>query len=617
MKYILAVFTVFITISFYAQNTTYWQQQADYTMEIDMNVENYQYDGVQKLEYTNNSPDTLDKVFYHLFFNAFQPGSEMDIRLQTINDPDKRMVKNVGSQTNPTIESRISKLQPHEIGFLKILSLKQNGIDLKHETLGTILKVALNKPIQPGETVTFDMVFKGQVPVQIRRSGRNNKEGVALSMSQWYPKMVEYDFEGWHANAYIGREFHGVWGNFDVKITIDKEYTIGGSGYLQNADEIGHGYTEKDVMHSKKENKLTWHFIAPNVHDFTWAADPEFVHDVIKGENNVDLHFFYKKTLNQEYLQNWKKLQPKTAKLLSYFNNNIGTYPYKQYSVIQGGDGGMEYAMCTLITGQRTFGSLVGVTAHELAHTWFQFLLATNEQKHEWMDEGFTSYISDLAVNEVLEKHDENPHKGAFDSYEKLVRYGVEEPQTMHADRFNWNFAYGASAYNKGQLFLVQLGHIIGENNLKKTLKKYFDDFKFKHPTPNDIKRTAEKVSGIQLDWYLNYWTQSTKTIDYSVKSIAKNTVTLQKIGDIPMPLDVKVVYQDGSTEDFHIPLRMMYGHKPTKATVLDDWPWVQPYFNFTTKKDIRSVEIDTKHTMADINRENNSKSISLERIKG
>ncbi len=617
MRYYILALSLLLLQGLTAQNTTYWQQHADYTMEIDMNVENFQYQGTQKLIYTNNSPDTLDKVFYHLFFNAFQPGSEMDERLKSIRDPDKRMTTSKGGANSAQVESRISKLTPEEIGFIKVQSLQQNGSDVQFETIGTILKVKLNKPIAPKESVVFDMRFLGQVPVQIRRSGRNNKEGVALSMTQWYPKMVEYDFEGWHANSYIGREFHGVWGNFDVKISIDKNYVIGGSGYLQNPDEIGHGYTTEPVQHPKRVKKLTWHFKAPNVHDFSWAADPDYAHDVIKGENDVDLHFFYKKNMKKEYLDRWKKLQPKTAELLSYFNKHIGLYPYKQYSVIQGGDGGMEYAMCTLITGHRSFGSLVGVTSHELAHSWFQFVLATNEQKHEWMDEGFTSYISDLAVNEVLDKQEKNPHSGAFNSYQRLVNFGIEEPQSMHADRYNFNFAYGASAYSKGQLFLVQLGQIIGEDNLKKTIKKYYQDFKFKHPTPNDVKRTAEKVSGIQLDWFLNYWTQSTKTIDYAVKTINKNQVTLEKIGDMPMPLDLKVTYIDGSTEDFHIPLRMMYGHKPTTATVLNDWSWVQPSFDFTTNKEIRSVEIDKDERMADINRANNSKTIELEKLKG
>ena len=350
-------------------SSNYWQQKVDYTMDIDVDVNNYQYKGKQKLVYTNNSPDELNKVFYHLYFNAFQPGSQMDIRSLNIKDPSSK------------IGARISDLKPNEIGYIKVNTLKQNGAAVSFETVGTILEVTLNNSIKSGESVTFDMNFDAQVPVQIRRSGRNSKEGVALSMSQWYPKMAEYDFEGWHTPPYIAREFHGVWGDFDVTIHIDKNYTIGGSGYLQNPQEIGHGYEDKTkALNLPSGNKLSWHFKAPNVHDFMWGADSEYIHDKLTMENGIDLHFFYKKTLESKYLDNWKKLQPKTAELMNFFSENVGQYPYKQYSVVQGGDGGMEYAMSTLITGQRRFGSLLGVTSHELAHTWFQFLLATKRE---------------------------------------------------------------------------------------------------------------------------------------------------------------------------------------------------------------------------------------------
>ena len=176
-------------VSSSSSKSTYWQQHVDYKMEIDMDVNNYQYQGKQKLVYTNNSPDVLDKVFYHLYFNAFQPGSDMDARLQSIVDPDGRMVNEVNGEK----QSRISTLKPNEIGYINVTSLKQNGSTVKHITAGTVLEVTLNKAIQPGESVTFDMVFDAQVPVQIRRSGRNNAEGVALSMTQWYPKLSEYD----------------------------------------------------------------------------------------------------------------------------------------------------------------------------------------------------------------------------------------------------------------------------------------------------------------------------------------------------------------------------------------------------------------------------------------
>ncbi|MBJ2175988.1 M1 family metallopeptidase [Aureibaculum sp. A20] len=605
MRKITSFIGILITFSISAQNTSYWQQHVDYTMSIDMNVENYQYDGTQKLIYTNNSPDALGEVFYHLQFNAFQPGSDMDIRLQNIKDPDRRMVNNLGTREAPIYESRIAKLKPDEIGYIKINSLQQDGVTVKYEVIGTLLKVKLNTPIMPGGKTVLDMNFKGQVPLQIRRSGRNSEEGIALSMTQWYPKLAEYDFEGWQTNQYIAREFHGVWGDFDVKITIDKEYTIGGTGYLQNPNEIGHGYSDTPVKHKKKVKKLTWHFKAPNVHDFTWAADPDYIHDKIKGENDVTLHFFYKN--DKEIIENWKKLQPKTAELLSYYNTHIGQYPYKQYSVIQGGDGGMEYAMCTLITGGRNFGSLVGVTAHEFAHTWFQFLLATNETKHEWMDEGFTSYISSQAMNEILNQDKENPNAGSYRGYIRLAKSGVEEPLTTLADHYTFNYSYSNSAYSKGAVFLAQLGYIIGKENLEKTLKKYFEDFKFKHPTPNDIKRTAEKVSGIQLDWYLTYFTKTTATIDYAVDNVDTNQITLKRIGKMPMPIDLKVTYTDGTDENFYIPLKMMLGSKPTTATPLSSWSWTAPTYSFSAKKAVKSVEIDPSHLMADIDDTNNN----------
>lgn len=564
------------------QKAGYWQQHVDYKMEIDMDVNTYQYKGKQQLVYTNNSPDVLRRVYYHLYFNAFQPGSEMDVHSRNIEDPDSR------------VGDRISKLKPNEVGYIKVKSLKQNGAKVKYETVGTVLEVDLVKPIQPGEKITFDMVFDAQVPTQIRRSGRDNEEDVALSMVQWYPKLAEYDFEGWHADPYIAREFHGVWGNYDVKLTINSNYVVGGTGYLQGEPKI-------------KGNKKTLHFKAPNVHDFAWAADPDYIHDTMQVPDGPKLHFYYKNTLSSEQKENWKKLQPKTVELMQYFSKHIGKYPYEQYSVIQGGDGGMEYAMSTLITGKRSYGSLVGVTAHELAHTWFQFLLATNEAKHEWMDEGFATYISNYAMDYIFNQGKKNPLDNAYKSYIRLAKSGLEQPLTTHADRYQFNSVYSTLAYSKGAVFLAQLGYVIGEENLKKTIKKYFNDFAFKHPKPLDIIRTAEKISGLELDWYLIDFAQTTNTIDYKVKTIKGNTVTLERLGLMPMPIDLTVTYTDGSSEDFYVPLQMMRGEKPTTATIIKDWAWAYPTYTFNTNKAIKSVQIDPKEMMADINKNNNT----------
>ncbi len=596
----------------------YWQQHVDYKMEIDVDVEKHQYKGKQEIVYTNNSPDTLKRVFYHMHFNAFQPGSEMDVRSRTITDPDKR------------VGDRISKLNPDEIGFIKVTSLSQDGKRIAHNTVGTILEVELDRFILPGEKTTFSMDFDAQVPVQIRRSGRNSSEGVALSMAQWYPKLAEYDFEGWHADPYIGREFHGVWGNFDVKITIDNQYTLGGTGYLQNPNEIGHGYQDdpSKKMKQRKGRKLTWHFIAPDVHDFTWAADDNYLHDRVEGPNGVTLHFLYKN--NPDIIENWKNLQPKTIAMFDYFNKHLGNYPYKQYSVIQGGDGGMEYGMSTLITGERNFNSLVGVTAHEVAHSWFQFILAFNESKHEWMDEGFTVYISTLAMNEIMNENKEFLHDRSYSSYLSLAESGDEQPQSTHADRFDKNWIYNASSYSKGAVFLAQLEYVIGKDNVAKTLKRFYNDFKFTHPTPNDFIRTAEKVSGFQLGWYLLDWSQTTNTIDYAIQSVeeinGKTVVTLERKGLMPMPIDFYVVYGEHA-ESFYIPLRMMRGIKENpypnlKRTILADWPWTHPTYTFeidAPKSSITAMIIDASRLMADLDYDNNvyEAEVSEEPVEG
>lgn len=614
MKQSLVLSLLIGTLFCNAQTKGYWQQKADYKMDVSMNVNNYQYKGKQTLIYTNNSNDTLRKVFFNLFNNAFQPGSEMDIRLQNIVDPDARMVDKIKSADGTEIkESRIAGLKPDEIGYLKISNFKQDGKNTKTKEIGTILEVALVKPILPGKKATFTLDFDGQVPVQIRRSGRNNSEGVELSMSQWYPKICEFDAEGWHVNQYIAREFHGVWGNFDVKITIDKNYILGGTGYLKNNNEIGFGYEDngKKVTKNPNAQTLTWHFVAPNVHDFTWAADKDYIHDKLVRPDGVTLHFLYKN--NPKILDVWKKAQPLTSKIMDYYNTNVGKYPYKQYSVIQGGDGGMEYAMCTLVLGEGKLDGFVGLIAHEMGHSWFQHVLASNESKHGWMDEGFTSFIEDMVINELSVKKVENPFKASYKSYIGLANSGKEQSLSTHADRFDENKSYSIGAYSKGELFLSQLIYLIGKENTMKTLKRFYNDFKFKHPTPNDIKRTAERVSGAQLDWYLTDWTQTTNTIDYAVKSVENNRITLERSGRIPMPMDILVEYTDGSKESYYIPLRLMYFEKenPTpeiKRTVLKEWGWAEPTYSLQieNQKTVKKVIIDPSGLMADVKPENN-----------
>ena len=383
-----------LSISFLAQD--YWQQQISYNMHIDFDHDNHRFSGIQEITYYNNSPENLDKLFMHLYYNAFQPGSMMDVRSRTIEDPDSR------------VEDRIANLSKTEIGFQKIESINNSkGEKLSFNEDGTILEITLNKPLKSGKSIKLKVNFNAQVPVQIRRTGRYNKENVAYSMTQWYPKMCEYDKHGWHTNPYIGREFYGVWGDFEVNIAIDSSFVLGGTGVVQNPQEVGHGYQDPNKkLKLNSSKKLVWEFKAENVHDFAWAADPDFLHETTKLENGTILHFLHK---DDSLNDNWTALRPYAKKCFEYMNEHYGLYPYAQYSVIQGGDGGMEYPMCTLITAEGSMNGLISVTAHEAIHSWFQGLLGTNEAKHEWMDEGFCTYAQYEVLNYLKGRKVINP----------------------------------------------------------------------------------------------------------------------------------------------------------------------------------------------------------------
>ena len=586
----------FLLISFIVSfnSYSYWQQRVEYKIRIDFDHKNHQFSGKQNLKYFNNSNDTINKVFFHLYFNAFQPGSMMDVRSRSLPDPDRRVM------------DRISKLNKNEIGFHEINKIQQDGKNLRHHVQGTILEVELVDPLMPDESTNFYLEYFSQVPVQIRRSGRNNKEGIDYSMAQWFPKIAEYDRQGWHANPYIAREFYAPWGDFDVSISIYKNYIVAATGILENK--------------TKEKNKNVWNFKAKNVHDFVWAADPDYVHDILKVDSeNLELHFYYQKT-NDEMVSNWKRLQDDTADAFRYINGKFGKYPYTKYSVIQGGDGGMEYPMATLITGERSYPSLLSVTIHEALHSWYQMLLGTNESYLAWMDEGFTSFAQNITFinkfNEIYNLDFTNPLERSYNRYYNFIKTGLEEPLSTHSDHFSTNQAYGVGSYTKGAIFLMQLGYIIGEDKLFKGLRRYYNEWKFKHPNEYDFLRIMEKESGIELDWYIDYWVKTTHHIDYSLETKKKDdgkiSLSVNRIGKIPMPIEIEVLYEDLSTDIYYIPLSIMRGEKDNsnnKFILLEDWEWVNESYQIDlddSDKKIKKIEINPSGKLADVDKTNN-----------
>ncbi len=617
-----------------------WQQHIDYKIKAALDVTNNIVKGTEEIVYTNNSTDTLRKVYFHMYWNAFAPNSSMDIRSRELGKNLLNFRRGAITASNATmlgqeatqdwdrrVKDRIQKLSPTEIGYQRVSQILINGKAQKLIDHETILEVQLTQAIAPKSSIKMSLQFEAQVPVQIRRSGRDNAEGVRYSMSQWYPKMVEYDYQGWNTNPYIAREFYGVWGNYDVTLSLDKTYMVAATGVLQNPTAV-----------ADKFGNLSWNFKGNNIHDFVWAADNHYKHLSKEVRKGLTFHVYFKDK-NASSDSAWANVLWAAEKVLPYIEKKYGAYPYPQYSFIQGGDGGMEYAMATLLKGPG-----IGTVIHEWMHSWYQHILGTNEGLFPWMDEGFTSYAEDdisywYNMNYALLSPNINEKEkarikaekeaaltqlpaiqfGNYAGYITLAKSGIEEPMSTHSDHYNYNYSYSSAAYSKGATFLGLLGYVVSDSVRDAILINYYNTWKFKHPNANDFTRVAEKTSGLQLQWLKEYWVNSTKTIDYGLNNIevsannANAIISIQRNGKLPMPIEVLITYKDGTSELHYIPLDLMLGSKPAEGAinriVHKEWQWVAPTYTFETTKPLaalKSIEIDPSQRMPDINRSNN-----------
>ena len=578
-------------------------------MDIDVDAENFTYQGKQTLTYTNNSPDELKVVYFHLYWNAFKAGSMMDQRVGGQG-------KNGDSRLQKDGISRLASIPKTEEGAQNIHWIKQNGKDLKFEIQETIMKVELATPIKPNSSTTFTMDWDAVIPMQIRRSGRNNREGIDMTVTQWYPKIAEYDYDGWATFDYVGREFHAPFSDFEVNIKIDKNYVIGAGGILENPLEVK-GYDEKATIKTDDKNKATWKWSAKNMLDFAWAADKDYTVENFTVLDGPKVYYVYQKS---DKTKLWSDSKPYVTQFFQLMNATFGRYTYPTYSFIQGGDGGMEYGMCTMILGEaNSLEGLLGLMVHEGGHSWNQQIMAYNESMRPWMDEGFTSYYENLVMHQILPPKvaTANPFVGTLNAYRNFVKRGIEEPAVWFGDHHDNGGAYSFASYVKGELFLVQLGYIMGEQNLSVTMKEFYNTWKLKHPTDRDLMHIAQKVSGMDLKWFQNYWINTTKTIDYGIKEVKydanSTTVTLVNNGNIPMPIDFSILKKDKKVINYQIPLNMTHVWKKKDIygdfTTLNYWPWTQKEYTFTipyNKSQISTLGIDFSQRLADVNMADN-----------
>lgn len=608
MKKSVAILFAFIFSQFQAQQNAYYQQAAQYKMDIDVNAEKFTYEGNQTLTYSNNSPDELNVVYFHLYWNAFKPNSMMDQRVAGQG-------KNGDSRLQKDGISRLASIPKDQEGAQNIHWIKQNGKNLKFEIQETVMKVYLNESLKPNSKTTFTMEWDAVIPQQIRRSGRNNREGVDMTMSQWYPKIAEYDYDGWATFDYVGREFHAPFADFDVTIKINKDYVVGAGGTLLNPKEVK-GYDASATIKADK-NKATWRWTAKNMLDFAWAADRDYSVESFDVPQGPKVFFVYQKN---DKTKVWGEAQPYITKYFQLMNSRFGKYAYPSYAFIQGGDGGMEYGMCTMILGEaENIEDLMGLMVHEGSHSWYQQMLATNEPLRPWMDEGFTSYAESIVMHQLFPPKDErpNPFVDKINAYRNIVQKKIEEPAVWLGDHHDNGTAYSFASYVKGELYLVQLGYIVGEQNLEKIMTEYFNEWSMKHPTDRDFLHIAQKVSGMDLKWFHHYWINTTKTIDYGIKNVVygakSTTITLLNNSQIPMPIDFSVMTTDKKIITYQIPMNMTHTWKQKDGygdfTTEKYWPWTQKEYTLTipyTKSQLSLLGIDFSQRMADVNPENN-----------
>jgi len=581
----------------------YWQQRVEYQLDVRLDDQTHAVQGREKLKYFNNSPDTLRRVFFHLYWNAFQPNS-------AYANWAKRMA-------DKSVDKRLFDLKTGETGKVDIFSVQQNGGAASFKVNETIMEVELNRPLMPGDFATFDVAWQGQVPLAVRRAGRGDSSGAAYVFTQWYPKICAYDRHGWHADPFIGREFYGEFGSFKVNITLPKKYLVAATGVLKNANTIGFGYEEENAKPVPNLGLVNvWKFEADNVHDFAWSADPEYVHEKTKVRDGLVLRFFYKPTPN--VTANFKKLQEFAVENLPYIEANFGKYLYPQFTFAQGAKSSTEYPMMTMMEVNETPTPIVATAAHEWMHNWYYGMMGNNENDEHWLDEGFANYCASDILGQTSPEAAARLRRACFATVEGHSAQ-VTDPVATPANFFAQSSWYAFNAYYKGEAFLWQLRYIIGDEAFKRGMLRYHTDWHFKHPTGDDFVRTMERASGMELDWFYAGWIKTLHTIDYGTETPlpdggSASKVVLKNHGTLPVPVEVLIEFKDGASERHYIPLDLQYGSRfpagmTSSVITHDPWSFSVDTYEIRLEKpvtSIKSVAIDPDEWTADTNRKNN-----------
>lgn len=494
----------------------YWQQQVNYKIDVSLDDKLHTLDGFEKIEYINNSPDTLRFIWFHLWPNAYK------------NDKTA-----FSDQLLENDDTKFYFSDKEERGYINRLDFKVDNVTAEtedHPQHIDIIKVILPFPLPPAQRILITTPFHVKLPGNFSRSGH---EGQSYQVTQWYPKPAVYDKNGWHPMPYLDQgEFYSEFGNFEVNITVPENYVVAATGELQNQGEKqwldaranftwqpskrkvktkGGGIktiTEKFPPSSNDIKILT--FKQENVHDFAWFADKRFIvnHDtcMLAPGKKVDVYAYY--TIEEK--DEWKNSTRFAKDALRTRSEWIGEYPFKVVSVVQGPEsisGGMEYPTITILSPLPNEQLLDFTIAHEIGHNWFYAILGSNERKYPWMDEGFNTYYDNRYSEfkygdkgEVNIVHKTVPIK----SIERILfetKATLKQDQPINSSSDTLTLVnYELSAYYKTGAWLEYLATLLGTGTVDKAMQAYYNRWQFKHPQPGDFRKVMEETSGRNMD---------------------------------------------------------------------------------------------------------------------
>ena len=589
---------------------SYWQQRADYAIRATLDTGKHVLAGRETIRYTNHSPDTLRYVWLQLDQNIYRD----DARGAPLNPPGARFA-GAGFEGGFVIET-LAALRPAGGQAVKRVALHST-------TNGTMLRVDLDQALAPGGTVTFDVGYHFQIPEHgSDRMGREQfAEGWLYEVAQWYPRMAVYDdVRGWNTEQYLGQgEFYLEYGDFDVTLTVPRSFVVVATGTLLNPAEVLTTAQRARLTQALRSDStvpiiakteagqpstrpagssptLTWHFSAKSVRDVAWAAAPNFIWDA-SGWDGILIQAVYPPEANSD----WQNATAYSRHTIKHYSEKWFRYPYSIATNVAGPVGGMEYPMI-VFCGDRAGGrGLFDVTTHELGHQWFPMVVGSNERLYAWMDEGFNTFIN--IYSGMTFYHDTLEGRGEAQQWARFAATGRDEPSMLPADRVDPPLL-GQAAYNKPATGLYLLRHHILTDTTRfdVAFREYARRWAFKHPTPADFFRSMEDALGEDLSWFWRGWFYTTAVVDQAVDSVSTlhdsagapyGAVFLSSPGALPMPVDLRLTFANGSTEQLRLPVEVWY--------LRNRYVYIRPM-----PSPIVKVEIDPEAQFPDVRRANN-----------